>query len=305
VIARARSTQIVDVESLRGATVSLKLDKYFGLFAVAGLAGFVTLTLVAGGCKGADDDDGVEDGNGAEGGAGTEAGLTKDASSSKGSDSATAPPPKSDAGTKKDSGLKPPPSLPDPNDPDAGNGPVACLNPAPIDATQFLYKSARVSPGSCTSAELSALVSFVAAKVQSGEDVLPSQWSKAVSAPCASCVFSGGSGTTWTPVVVVNDTIDVINGGGCIEVKSGSASCGRAYHQWSTCLETACSDCLTYDDYGACESAAQIAGAPCASATEAVLAACGANANAYLSACNKTGAWTFEGPITAQCISGN
>jgi hypothetical protein len=184
--------------------------------------------------------------------------------------------------------------------------PGSCLDPTPIDATVFPYRKARVSAGACTTQELDSLSSFVQAKVDANEEVTIGAWSAVVSVKCAECVFGNGLNATWPPIIANNDAVETLNVGGCIEIKSGKESCGRAYQQLTECRSKVCiSLCQSSDDFADClaDEDAIMTG-PCKVSHQKVQIECGANLGAYETGCKGT-QWPFEGPIKVQCISGN
>jgi len=187
-------------------------------------------------------------------------------------------------------------------------GPTTCLDPTPINAGLFPYKKARVTPGACTNAELNTLSSYFTTQTDNGVDPSVAQWSAQVSARCAQCVFSDGTGTTWTPIITAGDQLSNVNRGGCLEVKSGKESCGRAYQQATECRVEAClSLCQTQSEFNQCLSDTDGIfgpGGPCKPILDVMSLECGANFGAYETACQGTN-WSFEGSIKAQCINGN
>lgn len=291
----------------------MKLGKFFGLVSVTGLTGLVAAsaacsnpvtealqTLADAGPGGSLSDAG----KGKKGSSGAP-GDSKDedrenADTDPGNDDDDAPPTKKDGGSEAGPGPGPGPGPnPDPN---------SCLDTTPINATLFPYKKAGVTPGACTNAELTTLSNYFKSQTNAGLDVSIASWSAQVSASCSKCVFSNGTGTTWTPIITSGDELANVNRGGCIEIKSGKESCGRAYQQVTECrLEACLSLCQTQAEFTACvQDAASIfgAGGPCKTAFDKMDLECGANLATYENACLGT-SWTFEGPIKAQCINGN
>lgn len=196
-----------------------------------------------------------------------------------------------------------PPAGPEP-EPEPEPAP-SCVSTDPIDATQFPYEKAQRSPRACTDAELTALSAFFEAKVDANEAVLASAWQKEVSDKCADCVFSDGKDAKWTPIIVSDDTLDTVNRGGCIEIVSGKEACGEAYQRATVCRVEACrAKCTTQTELLLClERVKEIFTGPCKTAHDTMTSACGDGLDSYEAAC-KGSAWTFEGPIRAQCIIG-
>ena len=209
----------------------------------------------------------------------------------------------SDAGAS-DAAKKSDAKTPNPGDDEEEPDPVSCLNTDPIDATKFPYTKALRAAGSCTDAEHKALSDYFEAKVDANEDVLVSEWSKEVSANCAKCVFSDGTGD-WTPIIVKDDELDNVNRGGCIEILTGKEACGEAYQQVTECrLEACATKCKTQDEFSECLKDAQgIFTGPCKDAYDNMESSCGNNLAAAEKGCQGT-KWTFDGPIKVQCISG-
>ncbi|MBX3225023.1 MAG: hypothetical protein KF795_31185, partial [Labilithrix sp.] len=168
------------------------------------------------------------------------------------------------------------------------------------------YKSPRVIANACTESELAALSAFYTSKMDAGEDLRISEWSAEVSGSCAQCVFDDDSGASWGPIQTQNDRLHSVNRGGCVELKSGSTACGQAFGRVFTCrLEACLPKCTSQDGFTEClaDNEAIFSG-PCKGAKDAVVAACGSGLNAYETACSG-GAWIFERPIRAQCITGS
>jgi hypothetical protein len=185
-------------------------------------------------------------------------------------------------------------------------GSASCLSPNPIDATKFPYGKAVRTPNACTTSELEALSEYFRESTDSEEIVKVSDWAKHVSEGCAKCVFSDGTGD-WTPIITKNDTLGDVNRGGCIEILSGKESCGRAYQQVAQCRLEACVEkCETEYDFTTCVEEADalfVDPGPCKTAYEAMENECGTNLGAYEMGCRGL-AWTFEGPVRVQCITG-
>jgi hypothetical protein len=288
--------------------MSAKLTKYFGVLSITSLVGLVASS--AAGCS-----DGISVLQAlADAGPG---GSTKDAKSSTPTGTSSGEPDpdpdptpgKKDASTeeeedgglvipKKDSGADSGPILPPPG---------SCLDTTPINATLFPYTKAGVTANACTNTELANLSAYFKTKSDLGQDVVISQWSTVVGASCAKCVFGASTGTTtWTPILTAADQLEAVNRGGCIEVKSGKESCGRAYQQATDCrLEACLTICQTQAEFTSClQQGAAIFTGPCKHAYDKMDLECGANLATYETGCKGT-SWTFEGPIKVQCIDGN
>lgn len=181
-----------------------------------------------------------------------------------------------------------------------------CMTKDTIDATKYPYTTVGATAGACTAKEAADLSAFFKAKVDANVDVKMSEWKASVGASCGTCVFSDGSGSTWTPIITAaDDTLDFVNRGGCMEIQSGKEACGAAYQRVTTCALDAClKECTTQDEFDACRSDIQaIAKGPCKDAFTAFSTDCGANAGKFEEACG-VGDWTFDGPILFQCVKG-
>jgi hypothetical protein len=173
-----------------------------------------------------------------------------------------------------------------------------------INEAAFGYATALRAPGACTAEEASKLGAYYGERADSETPAPVDEWRKEVSPQCAECVFSDGSGATWTPLIVENNALAFVNRGGCIEIVSGNESCGRAYQHVTTCRAQACDKCQTSEDYFDCIRDAvslYFAAGPCESAYEALVEACGNQLGSFEAACDN-GEWTFEAPIRVQCI---
>lgn len=187
----------------------------------------------------------------------------------------------------------------------------SCMAATPIDAAAFPYKPAGITKGACTPDELDALGAFFSARAEKGEDVRISEWAKEVSPGCAACVFSDGSGATWTPILSKRDALDSVDRGGCIEAASGDEACGRAYQQVNECRLAAClppdeggvGTCATQGEFEECFKDRGIFTGPCKDAYDAMVDACGEDLGVYEETCSGE-TFTFEGPIKAMCIDG-
>jgi hypothetical protein len=181
----------------------------------------------------------------------------------------------------------------------------ACMAKQAIDETQFPYKKAVKQPGACTAKELDDLSKFFRAKA-GAEDISMKEWAGTVSAGCAKCVFSDGTAASWTPILTTkDDKLDDVNRGGCIEIVSGKQRCGEAYQHVADCRMEACvNTCDTGRKFNECLQDVQgIFTGPCKGAYDALFKECGEDLGTYEQAC-KGNAWTFEGPVKVQCVTG-
>ena len=103
----------------------------------------------------------------------------------------------------------------------------------------------------------------------------------------------------WAPIVVDGDEVTTINVGGCVDVVSGSAKCGKAFQQWDECVASVCEGCTNADDASLCNRVAE--NTACRQATEVVYIACGPNTSSYVNACLKSGQPEIYGPIVKLC----
>jgi hypothetical protein len=188
---------------------------------------------------------------------------------------------------------------------DAKPPPNSCLDTTPINATLYPYAKAVKSAGACTQTELNALSGYLD-NLQT--DLVMADWKATVSTKCATCVFTDTGATSWGPIITKAGAFEDLNRGGCIEIKSGNQACGKAYQQVTNCRLDACySMCQTDQELDDCLSdggAIFGAGGPCQAAYDNVITACGADLGDYENACMGTN-YTFEGPVKAQCITGN
>lgn len=186
----------------------------------------------------------------------------------------------------------------------------SCVAKEPIDATKVPYKKAGLTPGACTPDEASAISAYFKQHAND-EDFTVSAWENEVGPACARCVFSDGSGPTWTPIIVKDDQVDTIDRGGCVEALSGNEACGRAYQQVNECSITAClpkseggqGSCKGQKPFYEClDDRDALFDVACKDAYDAVTNECGDSLADYEKACD--GRYTFEGPIDAMCVKG-
>ncbi len=209
--------------------------------------------------------------------------------------------PVEDGGSQPDV-RKPPPPDADDDDGDGDGGDVKCFDEKPLDVSGERYQPPRIQPGACTENVL-AVIDDLAAKPNATFDELKAAIVAQESTVCAECVF-GEDGDTWAPIVEKEGRIIAVNGGGCVDLVSEKADCGKAYYHWDLCLDVTCSKC-TGSEAKSCFQEAQ--STACKGASEALVAACGgteAEVNKHLSACFKAGEVTVKGPIREQCIKG-
>jgi hypothetical protein len=274
--------------------MTLVMKKRFGLVALTSLGGLVAATG-GGACGGAvangGDDGGVSaSSSGAPGGSSSASGGggSIGSSASSGSTGSSGTGGSAAAGSGGAS-------------PDAGYA-GACTGTLPISPAALLWRSPFLAAGSCTQAELDALVLYVDGNPAASYV----DWKASVTDPtCASCIFGLVSATTWKPLLAnATGTLVEQNVGGCIAIASGNDSCGRAYQNWFDCRFQACSDCASGDSVALakCQIASTKTGGSCKTYFDAVVPACtDKGISDAETAC--TGAkFVFEGSIRAQCI---
>jgi hypothetical protein len=96
-----------------------------------------------------------------------------------------------------------------------------------------------------------------------------------LSEECKGCIFTHTSDPAWGAVVMPDvDTAGsgFINLGACPAAVTGNMACGSAIHYGDFCPLRACSDCLTYESLGACNSKVETTG--CKPARDAINATC-------------------------------
>lgn len=226
-----------------------------------------------------------------------------------GSDVETVPDASEDAGVE-DSGVVEDAGVEDAGIEDAGpvdSGPATCLDPTPIDQTQFRYQRA-VAPvkGACAAKELNAFSAYYKAH-GNDDDFTMKAWADSVSNTCSACIFTDetkGPVKAWRSIIIADDELQKVNRGGCVEIVSGSVACGRAYDQFQECTLAACtSRCTTREDFSACRQDPTVLTTACKDAFEAVQKQCGDDIGSYETSCRGT-TYTFEGPIRVSCVTG-
>ncbi len=158
----------------------------------------------------------------------------------------------------------------------------SCYKDDPIDVSTSPYKPARVQPGSCTAAVFDVIKDALAAGGgQTTFSALKDAISAEESAKCAECVFAE-DGDEWAPIVTSGETIVAQNFGGCFEMLTGKASCGKAVQQWNGCLTKACEKCEDAERKTCPQDVQKTA---CKDSTDELIKECGANINTYLKSC--------------------
>ena len=178
---------------------------------------------------------------------------------------------------------------------------MTCPTNVPIDLTLFPWKAPAAIVGSCTSADLTALVTYL--DMNAGAKY--ADWkASVVNAACASCIFGKETDVAWHPLLenAAGELVKV-NSGGCIAIASGNIACGKSYQNMIDCRRKACADCpagtLAMQKCLSSES-----NVPCKQALDAVGMICGDVVVANAEAACLGDKFSFEGPIKAQCIGG-
>jgi len=214
--------------------------------------------------------------------------------------------PVSDAATESRDVLQPPPTKDSGPPPSTGeeSGP-GCGNTEVIDATSFPWKPPTRAPGSCTAAEVGAMIAFVDATPSATFDQLQASITNVA---CRECVFAKET-TTWPPLVLntPGTAVAAINVGGCPAIVSGLDDCGKAIQQWNNCLDEACVDCPEGSPSQRSKCVQAVNKKACKKAFEDVFTgpACGgaAAAQSAIDACNRPeDKYTFIGGVRAQCV---
>lgn len=205
----------------------------------------------------------------------------------------------SDAATTPDATKKPPIEA-GPTDDDAGPG--TCPTTDTIDVTTAPYESPVVVANACTEADVAALVKVVDDKQDAVTDA--DLLAAIPAGACHDCVFAKDDGTHWGPLATdsTGAKVTLINTPSCIGIVSGSEACGKAWTQFSECLDAACQDCPTGDQAGlsACHTAA--GQGACNGGVAAVQTNC-PDLQANGEVCDKLSTkYAFEVPVRAQCI---
>ena len=171
-----------------------------------------------------------------------------------------------------------------------------------MPGSQFAYTTALVKPGACTQKDIDAMAAYVKGLPDGKPDM--TAWMATVSATCAACAFTDNAGAAWGPVLTKSGAFAGQNYGGCVEVASNNAACGKAWQQLNECILSVCHTC-PQTDVDACETAAAAKGGPCDAEGTALATGCGSNGQAYITACDPgTGHYPFESGVKMQCVTG-
>ncbi len=204
--------------------------------------------------------------------------------------------PDNQTGAKPPRAPHPPPTVDQPEVDDTPPPVSACMDTTPFDATAVPYRSPRVKAGSCTAADIKVFDDYIRDNPQATFEDVKATLEKQ-SKRCSDCAFGGPDEETWAPIVV-DDTMAIVNGGGCVSRVSGKDACGKAYQQWNTCLNTVCASCTDADDNKVCKNEAQMPEGPCGTSGQALFDACGRSVNDYLKKCFGNG---FGAVIEQSC----
>jgi hypothetical protein len=211
-----------------------------------------------------------------------------------------------DAATTPDAKKTPPSTGTDGGDGEPTDEPT-CVSKDPIDATKYSYTKSVNKPGACSTTEFDALINYIK-NLGQGADVKIADWQATVGKDCADCVFTDVGASEWGTFLIDKGEFAGMNSGGCIEIVSKNADCGKAYQQVNECRLDACynNTCKTQEDVDAClKDGAAIFDdpGPCKAAFEAVKTVCGKNLNAYETACQGA-TYTWDGKAKVQCVTG-
>lgn len=178
---------------------------------------------------------------------------------------------------------------PKPDSGEVDSGPQVCPIPGPVDTSVLPFKGPKTPvEGACTSDDLKA----IEAAIEKNSNITLEQIKAAVGEPCKACGWGDDSGEKWAAIVegvkAGSETRTVVNTGACMALVSGSDDCGKAFAEWSACLNFACNDCTDQASDDECSSAVQQDGAACNAQTKA-LSACGDDPNVHIKACGAFG----------------
>jgi hypothetical protein len=176
-----------------------------------------------------------------------------------------------------------------------------CLTTEKVDATKIPYATVGTQPGACTPDEGAELLRYLNAQLANGADFTQADWAGSVSDKCAKCVFTEKDAPKWGVIINEKDAFYGYNFGGCIEMLTGSETCGRAVQQAMMCAEDACAKCSTEQELNACLADSELVERPCKDAVAKVESDCGRTIGQHLKTCNGDGIATL---IEFQCING-
>lgn len=101
---------------------------------------------------------------------------------------------------------------------------------------------------------------------------------------CAGCVFSKYEDATWTPIVMLSADSGFYNWGSCYaNTPGGTPACALQAQQWFSCLDDACGDCVSDDEYNTCVDKASVDPKQCGSLK---FDKCGSNLDSLNAACD-------------------
>jgi hypothetical protein len=174
-----------------------------------------------------------------------------------------------------------------------------------LDHTEVAYKSPAVTAGACSEQAIKDIETFIGTQPSVLFADLKAELVKKAGDACAKCVFAAET-DKWAPIVedASGKVIDV-NLGGCIELVSGSAACGKAYQQFDTCTTFGCSECTVTAEKAQCQKDIVSPGGPCEAAGDDLIGACTNKIVDYVGECYPAGSLLIAGPIRKQCITGS
>lgn len=198
-----------------------------------------------------------------------------------------------DAGARRDVFQPPPP---------ADSAPISCCGTCDaIDATKFPYRSPLRKPGSCTDAEVDAMIAFVDTNPTATFEQLQDSITNVA---CRECVFAEET-SKWAPIVLgaASTSVVAINVGGCFTIATGEEACGRAHQQLRSCAAEACVDCPNDEGPDSFLSCVETrASRICQKAFDDRATLCGGAKAVADAEALCAGKYTFVGSVRAQCV---
>jgi hypothetical protein len=155
--------------------------------------------------------------------------------------------------------------------------------PATVDTSMIpAYKSGKSTPGACSAADVSAVMTQLNNTMATFMDVY-----NAVSASCQGCMFAASGDANWALITWDPDMASgtaFVDYGVCFEkAPGGSAACGKGVQDDQFCLDMACPQTCT--DQQGCVSSASMGG--CMAQDSEVTTGCGSSLTALNAKCGK------------------
>jgi len=132
---------------------------------------------------------------------------------------------------------------------------------ASIDKDIGTYKAGAITPGKCTTEDLTQF----AANLKDSSLMNWSDLNTKLSADCAACVVTKDSDATWGPIVYYEDGSGFTNFGSCFGAVEKNDACGKAIQYAEFCYNAACDACTADADNTACVKTAGAMGGACES----------------------------------------